>query len=64
MRARRPAWPHAVQLPLANYEPAAEPIDRFVVAPGHEDPTVEVVVEEHESYIVVSKPDLKRMRSS
>lgn len=55
-----PACSQAVQLPLADYEHAAKRIDRFVVAPGHEDPTVEVVVAEHESYIVVSKPDLKR----
>ena len=55
-----PACSRAIELPLAEYEQAVKPIDRFIVIPGHEDPIVEVVVEEHESYLVVSKPDLKR----
>ncbi len=55
-----PACTRAIQLPLAEYEQAVKPVDRFIVAPGHEDPAVEVVVEERDAYIVVSKPDLKR----
>jgi hypothetical protein len=55
-----PACSRAIELPLGEYEQAVKPVDRFVVAPGHEDPAVEVVVEEHGSYILVSKPDLKR----
>ncbi len=55
-----PACVRAVELPLAEYEQAVDRVDKFIVIPGHEDPAVEVVVEEHESYLVVSKPDLKR----
>ena len=55
-----PACSRAIELPFGEYEQAVKPVDRFVVAPGHEDPAVEVVVEEHGSYILVSKPDLKR----
>jgi hypothetical protein len=59
-----PACSRAIELPLGEYEQAVKPVDRFVVAPGHEDLAVEVVVEEHESYVLVSKPDLKRRRGS
>ena len=52
----------AIELPLGEYERAVTPVDRFVVAAGHEDPAVEVVVERRETYLVVSKPDLKRRR--
>jgi hypothetical protein len=55
-----PDCSRAVELPLGEYERASAPADQFVVAPGHEDPAVEVVVETHESYLVVSKPDLRR----
>lgn len=55
-----PACSRAVELPLADYERISAPADQFVVAPGHEDPEVEVVVETHGSYLVVSKPDLQR----
>ena len=54
------ACSRAIELSLAEYEPITKRVDRFIVYPGHEDPAVEVVVEERESYIVVSKPDLKR----
>ena len=57
-----PACSRAIELPLGAYEEAVKPVDRFVVAPGHEDLAVEVVVEEHGSYVLVSKPDLKRRR--
>jgi hypothetical protein len=52
----------AIELPLGEYERAVKPVDRFVVAPGHEDPSVEVVIEQRDAYLVVSKPDLKRRR--
>jgi hypothetical protein len=55
-----PACGRAVELSIENYERAVGPVDRFVVVPGHEDPEVEVVVERHSTYYVVSKPDLKR----
>jgi hypothetical protein len=52
----------AIELPLGEYERAVKPVDRFVVAPGHQDPAVEVVIERRDAYLVVSKPDLKRRR--
>ena len=52
----------AIRIPLGEYERAVEASDRFVVVPGHEDPSVEVVVERRDTYLVVSKPDLKRRR--
>jgi hypothetical protein len=55
-----PGCAHAVVLPLADYERAVKPHDQFVVLPGHEDPSVERVVEHSRDYLVVSKPDLKR----
>jgi hypothetical protein len=53
----------AIEMPLAEYERAVGPIDRFIVVPGHEDPAVEVVVERRDAYFVVSKPDLRRRTS-
>jgi hypothetical protein len=55
-----PACSKAVELPLGEYERAVAPVDRFIVAPGHEDPAVEVVVEAHPGYTVVSKPSMRR----
>ena len=53
----------AIRIPLGEYERGVTPVDRFfLVAPGHEDPAVEVVVERRDTYLVVSKPDLKRRR--
>jgi len=50
----------AVMLRIDEYEQAVGPSDQFVVSPGHEDPSVERVVEQREGYVIVSKPDLKR----
>ena len=50
----------AIEVPLGEYERAVEPVDRFIVAPGHEDPDVEAIVERRANYLIVSKPDLKR----
>lgn len=55
-----PDCARAIELPLADYERISAAPDRFVVAPGHVDSQVEVVVEPHDSYVVVSKPDLRR----
>jgi hypothetical protein len=55
-----PGCAKAIELSIDDYERAVGPVDRFVVVPGHEDPEVEVVVERHTGYYVVSKPDLKR----
>jgi hypothetical protein len=50
----------AIELRLGDYERAAGPVDHFLVTPGHQDPAVEVVVEEHPGYLIVSKPSLRR----
>ena len=55
-----PDCSRATELTIAEYERHAGPPDQFVVAQGHEDPDVEVVVEDRGSFLVVSKPDLKR----
>ena len=55
-----PGCAKAIELSTEDYERAVAPVDRFVVMPGHEDPEVEIVVERHAAYYVVSKPDLKR----
>ena len=55
-----PACSQAVVLRLDEYEQAVRPPDQFVVRPGHEDPSVERIVEQHDGYVIVSKPDLKR----
>jgi hypothetical protein len=55
-----PSCARALELPLGEYEAAVRSPDRFVVLPGHEDPAVERVVEEHDGFLVVSKPDLAR----
>jgi hypothetical protein len=55
-----PACYKPVSISLVEYERVVKPVDQFVVRPGHEDPAVERVVERHEKFLVVSKPDLKR----
>lgn len=50
----------AVEMRIAEYRRATGPPDRFVVVPGHEDPGVEVLVETHDDYVVVSKPYVHR----
>jgi hypothetical protein len=44
-----------VSLTIAAYEDAQSQDDLFVVAPGHETPEIEHVVERHETYVVVRK---------
>jgi hypothetical protein len=44
-----------IELQPAEYDRIASNRARFVVVPGHERPTVEVVVESHSAYLVVEK---------
>ena len=44
-----------IELPPAEYDRIAAHIARFVVIPGHEQPSVEFVAEHHPSYLVVEK---------
>jgi hypothetical protein len=55
-----PTCAHAVVVRLDEYEQAVKPPDQFVVRPGHDDPSVERIVERRDGYVIVSKPDLKR----
>jgi len=54
------ACTRGIELSISDYERAVAPPSQFVVAPGHQDPAVEEVVEEHDAYLVVSKDDLRR----
>lgn len=44
-----------IELPLAEYERVRAHPRRFLVAPDHEIPEAEIVVESHEDYTVVEK---------
>jgi hypothetical protein len=44
-----------VDLTVAEFEDAHAQLDRFVVAPGHEDEQLEHVVKRSERYLVVDK---------
>ena len=44
-----------IELPPGEYDRIASHFARFVVLPGHEQPTLEVVLEHHPSYLVVEK---------
>ncbi|HZU39619.1 MAG TPA: hypothetical protein VE992_01135 [Solirubrobacteraceae bacterium] len=46
-----------VRLTVEEYEAVREHSRRFIVAPGHEEPAVESVVERREGYLVVEKRD-------
>ncbi len=46
-----------VDLPKHEVENVARDRDRFVVLPGHELVDVERVVERHDGYVLVEKPD-------
>jgi hypothetical protein len=52
-------------IPAADYDRLRQHPYRFAVAPGHELPQFEKVVERHPGYLVVEKPEeaLKRARS-
>ncbi len=51
----RAVCPATLTLTVGEYEAAHEPGRRFLIAPGHETPTIERVVERHEDYSVVEK---------
>jgi hypothetical protein len=44
-----------IELAPTEYDRIASHFARFVVVPGHEEPSVELVVEQHASYLVVEK---------
>ena len=44
-----------IELPLTDYERVRQHARRFVVAPGHELPEVESVVDRRDGYVVVEK---------
>jgi len=44
-----------IELSPAEYDRVASHPARFVVVPGHEQPTIETVVEQHSTYAVVEK---------
>jgi hypothetical protein len=46
-----------VELTVREYEEIRQNPRRFVVAPGHEFPDVETVVETRRGYFIVEKPD-------
>ena len=46
-----------VLMTRAAYERVRAQRDRFAVAPGHQTPGIEYVVEEAESYVIVDKKD-------
>jgi hypothetical protein len=45
----------AIELPPAEYDRIASHPARFVVVPGHEQLSIETVVESHSDYLVVEK---------
>ena len=50
-----PACDAKLSLPMAAYERVRSQDDRFAVAPGHESPELETVVERGETWFVVDK---------
>jgi hypothetical protein len=48
------AW---IELPLTEYTAVRANPRRFIVAPSHELPDVDNIVERHEGYFVVEKPE-------
>ena len=50
-----PECAELVDVGAVKYHEVRESPDRFVVVPGHEDPTIEAIVETHGEYLVVEK---------
>ena len=44
-----------IELAPTEYDRVASHFARFIVIPGHEKPTIEIVVEQHPSYFIVEK---------
>ena len=58
----RPGCTVRLRLTPAEYERARAQTDRFVLAPGHESPEIEVVVERAEDFLIVDKlPEAERV---
>jgi tRNA pseudouridine-54 N-methylase len=51
------------EVEIAEYERARKDPRRFLVAPGHEIPDVEIVIDRHEAYYVIEKnaPEAERV---
>jgi hypothetical protein len=50
-----PACAERLTIPLEEYESVRAGAARFIVAPGHEFPSIERIVEDHDEYAVVEK---------
>ena len=58
----RPGCTVRLRLTPPEYERARAQTDRFVVAPGHESPVIEVVVERADYFLIVDKrPEAERV---
>jgi hypothetical protein len=55
-----PSCTETIELTIDEYQRTAAQPDQFIIAHGHQDGHVEVVVEDHPDYVVVSKPSLSR----
>ena len=44
-----------LEISLSEYAKVRRHPNRFIVAPGHEDPSIEQVVEQHPGYVLVEK---------
>jgi|SRR5438105_3276875 len=51
----RPDCTEPVAMTVVEYEAVRAVPTRFVVAPGHEQPEIETIVERHPSYVMVEK---------
>jgi hypothetical protein len=51
----RPGCLQRIEILTVDYERVRGGGDRFVLAHGHEDPSIEVVVDTHPNYVVVEK---------
>ena len=51
----RPSCTATLTLTIADYDDVHRQRDRFAVAPGHQDPTLERVVKETDAFVVVDK---------
>lgn len=46
-----------LEVPVPEYTAVRANPRRFIIAPGHETPDVEQIVERHDGYFVVEKPE-------
>ena len=58
-----PACTERISVPTDVYERVRSDPTHFLLRRGHEDPTVERVIESHESYVIAEKngPDVERV---